>query len=172
MIVYSVTDPNSFKNVPNFFTQILRVKDRWVPTIVPFFAFSISSVERPSSTARRNFSFIYRFFRQRRVSDTAGCQQGGSDAFAQSVRERRTRHGGPIEFAIHGNQCQRPTTKHRRRFSRGMQSSDEFSSNENYPIIRRNAVFWYVFQVVRIIRNHPKESSEDRRRRRPKCLIM
>lgn len=28
MIVYSVTDPNSFKNVPNFFTQILRVKDR------------------------------------------------------------------------------------------------------------------------------------------------
>ncbi len=30
MIVYSVTDPNSFKNVPNFFTQILRVKDRWV----------------------------------------------------------------------------------------------------------------------------------------------
>lgn len=32
MIVYSVTDPNSFKNVPNFFTQILRVKDRWVYT--------------------------------------------------------------------------------------------------------------------------------------------
>lgn len=30
MIVYSVTDPNSFTNVPNFFTQILRVKDRWI----------------------------------------------------------------------------------------------------------------------------------------------
>lgn len=36
MIVYSVTDPNSFKNVPNFFTQILRVKDRWVYTVGPW----------------------------------------------------------------------------------------------------------------------------------------
>ena len=36
MIVYSVTDPQSFDNVPYFYNQILRVKDRWVTYIYPF----------------------------------------------------------------------------------------------------------------------------------------
>lgn len=30
LIVYSVIDPNSFKNIRQFYNQILRVKDRWV----------------------------------------------------------------------------------------------------------------------------------------------
>ena len=28
LLVYSVTDPNSYQNIHNFHTQILRVKDR------------------------------------------------------------------------------------------------------------------------------------------------
>lgn len=30
MLVYSVTDKQSYENIPHFYTQILRVKDRWV----------------------------------------------------------------------------------------------------------------------------------------------
>lgn len=32
LIVYSVTDKQSYENIPNFHTQILRVKDRSVRT--------------------------------------------------------------------------------------------------------------------------------------------
>lgn len=34
MLVYSVTDKQSYENIPHFYTQILRVKDRWVYSVL------------------------------------------------------------------------------------------------------------------------------------------
>ncbi|KAL5233431.1 hypothetical protein ACI65C_000841 [Semiaphis heraclei] len=108
MIVYSVTDPNSFKNVPNFFTQILRVKDR---------------DEYPILLVANKVDLVH----LRKISESEG--RAMADRLNLPYMETSAKDPPQnIDGAFH--------------------------------------------EVVRIIRNHPKELSEDRRRRRPKCLIM
>ncbi|VVC45445.1 Hypothetical protein CINCED_3A008401 [Cinara cedri] len=108
MIVYSVTDPNSFTNVPNFFTQILRVKDR---------------DEYPMLLVANKVDLAH----LRKVTE----KEGRAMANRLNLMYMETSAKDPpqnIDRAFH--------------------------------------------EVVRIIRNHPKELSEERRRRRPKCLVM
>lgn len=36
LLVYSIIDKNSFDEIPKFYRQILRVKDRYPPSLPPF----------------------------------------------------------------------------------------------------------------------------------------
>lgn len=71
LLVYSVTDKQSYENISNFFTQILRVKDRYVTTsknMAKCFNISLFSDVYPMLLVANKVDLVH----LRKVSEEAG----------------------------------------------------------------------------------------------------